>query len=64
MSYKRTQQLQFSSGVITVCKADHPEKWNTYVSEWLKTNGMEGKLALLTEGPSGMYPVLITALKL
>jgi pyruvate kinase len=50
------QQLQFSSGVIPICKADHPKKWNAYVAEWLKTNGMEGKLAVLTEGPSKMYP--------
>ena len=50
------QQLQFSSGVYPVCEAAHPEKWNTYVSNWLKTHGMEGKLALVTEGPSRKHP--------
>jgi pyruvate kinase len=50
------QQLQFSSGVIPVCEPEHPEDWNTYVSDWLRNNGMEGKLAVLTEGPSTMYP--------
>ncbi len=50
------QQLQFSSGVIPVCTAEHPENWNTFVADWLKTNGLEGKLAILTEGPSRMYP--------
>jgi pyruvate kinase len=50
------QQLQFSSGVYPVCEAAHPEKWNAYVSNWLKTHGMEGKIALVTEGPSRKHP--------
>jgi len=50
------QQLQFSSGVHPVCEAEHPENWNTYVSDWLKTHGMEGKLAVVTEGPSSRHP--------
>jgi pyruvate kinase len=50
------QQLQFSSGVHPVCAAEHPENWNTYVSDWLKTHGMEGKLAVVTEGPSSRHP--------
>jgi len=50
------QHLQFSSGVYPVFQAEHPEKWNTYVSDWLKTNGIEGKLAIVTEGPSGKHP--------
>jgi pyruvate kinase len=50
------QQLQFSSGVIPVCEVEHPENWNTYVSDWLKNNGIGGRLAVLTEGPSRMYP--------
>jgi len=50
------QQLQFSSGVYPVCEADHPERWSTYVCDWLKTHGMEGRLAVVTEGPSSKYP--------
>jgi pyruvate kinase len=50
------QQLQFSSGVTPVCEGQHPENWNTYVADWLKTHGMEGKLAVVTEGPSSKYP--------
>lgn len=50
------QQLQFSSGVYPVFEAEHPEKWNTYVSDWLKTHGMEGKFAVVTEGPSSRHP--------
>ena len=36
--------------------AEHPENWNTYVADWLKTHGLEGKIAVVTEGPSRMYP--------
>jgi pyruvate kinase len=49
------QQLQFSSGVYPVCEAGHPENWNTYVADWLKTHSMEGKLAVVTEGPSSKH---------
>ncbi len=50
------QQLEFSSGVYPVCEAEHPKKWKVYVSDWLKTHGMERKLAVVTEGPSGKHP--------
>jgi pyruvate kinase len=50
------QHLQFSSGVYPVCEPEHPVKWNAYISDWLKTHGMEGKLAVMTEGPSRRNP--------
>ena len=50
------QQLQFSSGVHPVFEPEHPENWNTYVSAWLNSQGIEGRLAVLTEGPSSKYP--------
>ncbi|HOI95469.1 MAG TPA: pyruvate kinase [Syntrophobacter fumaroxidans] len=50
------RQLQFSSGVYPVCEARHPDNWNAYVSDWLKAHGMEGNLAVVTEGPSRRYP--------
>jgi pyruvate kinase len=50
------QQLQFSSGVHPVCEAEHPENWKTFVAGWLKAHGMEGKLAVVTEGPSSRHP--------
>jgi pyruvate kinase len=50
------QRLQFSSGVHPVCEAAHPEKWNTYVADWLKAHGVPGKLAVVTEGPSIRHP--------
>ncbi|MGD9971688.1 MAG: pyruvate kinase [Desulfatirhabdiaceae bacterium] len=58
VSYQETtcQNLQFSSGVYPVCEAGHPEKWNAYIAEWLKNMGVEGQLAVLTEGPSSKFP--------
>ena len=50
------QQLQFSSGVYPIFETEHPENWNTYVSAWLESQGIEGRLAVLTEGPSAKYP--------
>jgi pyruvate kinase len=50
------QQLQFSSGVYPVCEAEHPESWKTYVADWLKAGGIEGELAVVTEGPSSKHP--------
>jgi pyruvate kinase len=50
------QQLQFSSGVYPVYEAQHPENWATYVPDWLKIHGIEGKLAVVTEGPSRAHP--------
>jgi pyruvate kinase len=50
------QQLQFSSGVVPVCETEHPVSWKSYVTDWLKAEGVEGKLAVVTEGPSGQHP--------
>lgn len=50
------QQLQFSSGVHPVFEPVHPERWNTYVADWFKINGMAGRLAVVTEGPSSKDP--------
>jgi len=50
------QHLQFSAGVFPVFEAEHPQNWNAYVSDWLKTRGIQGKLAVVTEGPSRSSP--------
>lgn len=50
------RQLQFSSGVHPVCEAEHPDNWTAYARNWLKQHGLEGNLALLTEGPSRKQP--------
>jgi pyruvate kinase len=48
--------LQFSSGVYPVFVAERPEDWKAYVSDWLKTNGAEGRFVGVTEGPSRTHP--------
>jgi pyruvate kinase len=50
------QQLQFSSGVYPVHQAEHPEKWTDYIRQRVRDFGMEGKIAVLTEGPSAKHP--------
>jgi pyruvate kinase len=50
------QALQFSYGVHPVFEPDHPDNWRTYVQEWLRVNAVEGRLAILTEGPSSKHP--------
>ncbi|MDR3555080.1 MAG: pyruvate kinase [Syntrophobacteraceae bacterium] len=53
---KTCQDLQFSSGVHPVYEPEHPENWNVFVSNWIKAHGLEGSLALVTEGPSRSQP--------
>jgi pyruvate kinase len=50
------QGLQFSRGVYPVLEPDHPEDWKNYTRRWLAQHGLEGKLVLLTEGPSSRRP--------
>lgn len=50
------QSLQFSSGVYPVHEPEHPERWTDYIRQWVRDHGMEGKLAILTEGPSSKHP--------
>jgi pyruvate kinase len=50
------QRLQFTSGVLPVCDGKHPEDWNAYVAGFLREHGIEGTLAVVTEGPSRSHP--------
>jgi pyruvate kinase len=50
------QRLQFSYGVYAVYEPDHPERWNDYIKQWLDEHGIEGTMAIVTEGPSRKYP--------
>jgi pyruvate kinase len=50
------QGLQFSYGIYSVHEADHPEDWNAFVRDWLRSHGVEGNLVVLTEGPSSKHP--------
>jgi len=46
------RQLQFSAGVYPVHELHLPENWNAYVKGQVAALGLEGKLAILTQGPS------------
>jgi pyruvate kinase len=48
--------LQFSSGVHPILEARHPGDWKGLVREALRSAGLKGDLALLTEGPSPGNP--------
>jgi pyruvate kinase len=50
------QGLQFSYGVYPVHEPDHPEDWNAYIRDWLRSHEVEGDLVVLTEGPSSKHP--------
>lgn len=46
------QELLFSSGVYPVRELPMPEDWNDYVKRQVADLGLEGKIAILTRGPS------------
>ncbi len=50
------QQLQFSSGVVPVHESEHPERWTDYIRKWVRGRRLQGKIAVLTEGPSTKHP--------
>jgi pyruvate kinase len=50
------QRLQFSYGVFPVHMPDYPEDWNSFVRQWLRSHGIKGKFAVMTEGPSAKNP--------
>lgn len=50
------QGLQFSYGVFPVHEPDHPEDWNAFARNWLRSHGLDGELVILTEGPSSKHP--------
>ena len=53
---KTCQELQFSYGVCPLHEPEHPEDWNGFAREWLKSQGIKGELVVLTEGPSPHKP--------
>jgi hypothetical protein len=48
--------MQFSYEVHPVCEAAHPENWNAFARQWLKTDKVKGDMVLMIEGPSDAYP--------
>jgi pyruvate kinase len=55
-NYETCQKLQFSYGVWPVHEPEHPGGWNAYAKEWINAHGLNGSIALLTEGPSSRNP--------
>lgn len=50
------QNLQFSYGIQPVHAPEYPEDWKSFAREWLRDNGVDGDLVVLTEGPSSRHP--------
>jgi pyruvate kinase len=50
------QNLMFSYGVFPVYVSEHPTNWKPLIKEKLRSEGVEGNLVVLTEGPSRQYP--------
>jgi len=50
------QRLQFSYGVYPVHMSELPEDWNAFTRAWVRSQGLEGNIAVLTAGPSPIHP--------
>ncbi|OPY81182.1 MAG: Pyruvate kinase I [Syntrophorhabdus sp. PtaU1.Bin153] len=50
------RELQFSSGVYAVFEERMPQNWTNYVKARVRDYGLEGNLAVVTEGPSPDHP--------
>lgn len=53
---KTCRDLMFSYGVFPVCESEHPDDWKPWCRAWLKTMELEGRMVVLTEGPSKKHP--------
>ena len=53
---KTCQDLVFSYGVFPYYETDHPSDWRAWIRNWLKTQGLDGSLVVMTEGPSRKHP--------
>jgi pyruvate kinase len=58
------QQLLFSSGVWPLLEPEHPDQWRDWARTRLPELGLNGPLALLTEGPSATRPEVNNRLEL
>jgi len=50
------QRLQFSYGVYPSHEPYHPDDWKAFAKNLLQSQGLEGNLVVLTEGPSRKHP--------
>jgi pyruvate kinase len=53
---KTTQDLLFSSGILSVHQPDLPASWNAYVKEWVRRHELPGGFAILTQRPTASDP--------
>ena len=58
------QDLLFSYGVWPILEPEHPEDWRAWAKAKVAAMGLEGPLALLTEGPSTKRPEVNNRLEL
>ncbi len=50
------QGLVFSAGVYPVLRQDHPKDYSPFIRAWVEEHGLQGEIAVLTEGPSSKHP--------
>jgi pyruvate kinase len=50
------QHLVFSYGIYPVYEPDPPEVWNEFARNWLRSNGVDGNLVVMSTGPSPRHP--------
>jgi pyruvate kinase len=50
------QRLLFSWGVWPVRVTERPDDWRAFARAWLREHGIDGTLAVVTEGPSPKHP--------
>ena len=55
-SERTCQGLVFSSGVYPVLYQGHPKDYTPFVRQWAAEHGVQGDIAILTQGPSQQHP--------
>lgn len=49
--------LQFSYGVTPIHAPEHPDDWDVFARNWVRSEGLAEELVVLTEGPSRRNPL-------
>jgi len=50
------RQLQFSYGIQPIGMADADQDWNLFTRQWVRSENLPGRLAILIQGPSPQAP--------
>ncbi len=53
---KTCQDLLFSYGVFPVNESEHPDAWRVWANDWLRSQQIQSRFVVLTEGPSRKHP--------